>query len=266
MTLTAGTDPCAVARAVRDGAASDDGQSIRIHARRPHPVHEQVGYIHPEMGLRVRTALARAARARGCSTRFDPEIRARRDRLTELAVEDVPMADEREALATVSGETERLRERVAEIRGELTARRDSDGTDADTAAKQFRDAARDLSEAETAVTAARQNLRRRRREARVARDRLERRLALEDDLANLERRARARLVDRVEAAYESAVPTVPGGPGAVTDAFEVDSVTAALAVARVAGFDAPVVLACDRFDSPRAASAWLGAPVVCVPA
>lgn len=216
------------------------------------------------MGVHVRTALAEAARARGLSTRFDSEIRTLWARLSDLAVEDVELTDERRAVATASAETERLREAVAETRGKLTVRRESDG-EAETVAEQFRNAARELSEAETTAAAAEQDLARSRRDARVARDRLEQRFELEDDLANLQRKARKMLVDRARGAYESAVASVPDGPKPAPDPFDVDAVTAALAVARIAAFDAPVVVACDRFASARAASAWLDAPVIRVP-
>jgi hypothetical protein len=260
ITLPARVEPRTVAHAVRQGTATEGGVTVRVHARQPHNVHERVGCLAPGMGLKIRTALAEAARARGWRTHLDSEIRACRERLSDIAVEDVSTTDERERLATASAETERHRERVAEQRGELAARRDH-GTDTDAATEQFRDAVRDLSEAETSATAARQTLRRRRTEARAARDRLERRLALEDDLANLRREARGLLVERARDAYERAVTAVPGAPPR-PDPFDVGPVTAALAVARVATFDAPVVLACDRFDDAEAASAWLGAPVI----
>lgn len=261
VTLPASVDPRTVARAVREGEATDGQTTIRVRARRPPAVHERVGCLHPEMGLHVRTALAEAARARGLSTRFDREIRTLTERLSKLTVERVEPTDERRAVAAARTTTERLAEEVAETRGELIARREGDG-ETDAVAAEFREAARDLSEAETTAAAASQNLDRRRREARAARDRLERRLALEDDLGNLRRQARAALVDRVRAAYGSAVVRVPGAPEPVSDPFDVDPVPAALAVARLAAFDAPVVLACDRFPSPRVASAWLGAPVI----
>lgn len=264
VTLHVSVDPRTVARAVREGEATDGQTTIRVRARRPHPVYERVGCLHPEMGLHVRTALAEAARARGLSTRFDREIRALTEQLSNLAVEGVETTDERRAVAAARTTTEQLQEEVAEARGELIARREGDG-ETNAVAAEFREAARDLSEAETTAAAARQNLARRRSEARAARDRLERRLELEDDLANRRRQARAALVDRVRGAYESAVVCVPGGPETVPDPFDEDAVTAALAVARIAAFDAPVVLACDRFSSLRAASAWLGAPVIRAP-
>ncbi|MEF8870710.1 MAG: hypothetical protein V5A41_03665 [Haloarculaceae archaeon] len=261
VTLRASVDPQTVACAVREGDANDGSTTVRVRARRPHAVHERVGCLRPGMGLHVRTALAEAARARGLSTRFDREIRTLAERLSSLAVEDVETEAQRRAVAAASTETERLQAEVAQTRGELIARREGDAETA-SVAQQFRDVARDLSEAETTAAAARQTLDRRRREARAARDRLERRLALEDDLANRRRQARAALVDRIRGAYESAVVRVPGAPTPPFDPFDVDAVTAALAVGRIAAFDAPVVLACDRFSSPRAASGWLGAPVI----
>lgn len=267
VTLPVDADARTVARAVRDGVASDGETSdgtVRVQSRRPYPVHERVGCIHAEMGVRVRTALAGAARARGLSTPLDSEIRACRDRIASLSVEEVSTADERQAVAAASTATERLREEVAEMRGELTARRADDRSEATAVAEQFRESARDLSEAETTAVAARQDLARRRREARAARDTLERRLELEDELANLRREARTHLVEVARDAYVSAVSAVPGA-SVPTDPFDVDAVTAALAVARVADFDAPVVLACDTFRTARAASAWLDAPVIYAP-
>jgi len=257
--IAEGVDPQTLACAVRDGAATEEGTTVTVRARTPDPVHERVGCLHPGMGLRVKTALAAAARSRGHGTAVDGEIRERRAELAAMDVDQVTTKPQREAVAAATADTERLREQVATRRGELSVRREKNGEATETA-RQFRETARALSEAKTGAVEARQDLRRRRRDARGVRDRLERRMALEDDLANLEREARRRLVARVRTAYERAVASVPGGPE-VEDAFAVDAVDAGLAIARVADLAAPVVLACDRFESPRAASAWLGAPV-----
>ncbi len=257
---TTTVDQRALTRAVRAGEATDDGTTIAIQARTPGPVHERVGCLHHEMGLRTRTALAEAARSRGHTTALDSRIETLRERLAELTVETVETTDQRQAVAEASANTERLQEAVAETRGELKARRE-DG-DAPETAEQFRDTARELSEAETAFVAARQNLERRRHAARQARNKLAQRMDIEDELANAEREARRRLVERTQTAFESAIESVPGGPESVGNPFEVDSLTAGLAVARLADLAAPVVLACDRFDSPTAASAFLGAPVI----
>ncbi len=268
-TVSLSTDvaPETVARAVREGEASaGDGTTVSVTARTPGPVHERVGCLQPGMGLRVRTALAAAARARGLGTPHDPGLERARERLA--AIERDPRedgsvdraADARERLAAARAETERLRERVAAARGRLQAR---EGADLPTgpAREDLEAAARDLSEAETRAAAARQTLDRERRGTRESRDRLEERLRLEDRVANLERRARRVLVERARDAYAAAVAAVPGAPEP-DDPFAVDGLTAGLAVARVAGFDAPLVVTGDRFGDARAASRWLGAPVV----
>jgi len=262
VTLAADLDPEAVARAIREGTARSDGLAVSVTARRPHPAHERVGCLHPDIGLRVRTALAAAARARGLSTPHDPELRRARERLAELDVDGVDAEQARRAVAATGADTDRLRERMATVRGRFQARRDNDLA-TEPARERLRETARDLSEAETSAAAARQRLDRERRRAREAHDILERRLRLEDEVANLERRARAALVERVRDAYESALLSVPGGPGRPPeDPFAVEEFTAALAAARVAAFEAPAVVAGDRFGSARAASRWLGAPVV----
>jgi hypothetical protein len=253
-------DPETVARAIREGTA--DESRIAVLARRPPPVHERVGCLRPSMGLRTRTALAEAGRARGLSTRFDAAIRKTRRALEELSAPAVEAGDERRAVAKTSTETARLRERVAAARGRLAAHRELDA-DTDDPGASLEAAARDLSEAETSAVAARERLNRTREKARSARATLDRRMRLEDELANQQRQARALLVDRLRDAFASAVAAAPGGPDSrPADTFAVDAVTAGLAVARIADFDAPVVLACDRFPDADAASAWLGAPVV----
>jgi hypothetical protein len=261
VTVASTADPTLVARAVREGEATEDGQTVLVQSQRPHQVHERVGCLHTEMGLRTRTALAEAGRARGLSTPHDDALEAAREELRGLAPETVDTTPQRRAVATASAETDRLRERVAETRGRLAERRDAN-RETDEVTADLEAAARDLSEAETSAVAARQNLSRQREEARTARNTLDRRLALEDEVANLRRQARRALVERLRDAYAAAVDAVPGGSGGVPDPFEAEPVTAGLAVARVADFDGPVVLACDRFADADAAAAWLGAPVI----
>ncbi|MFB6180057.1 MAG: hypothetical protein ABEI77_10070 [Halorientalis sp.] len=99
-----------------------------------------------------------------------------------------------------------------------------------------------------------------REQAREARDVRDERLRLEDERANLERAARAHLVEQVASVYANAVATAPGPTP--DDPFAADSVTAALAVGRVGHLQAPVVLECDRFEDASAAAAWLNVPVV----
>lgn len=258
-------EPATVATAVREGRAEADGTPIAVQARQAGALHERVGCVTPDASLRPRTALAVAARSRGWSTPVDNALRDARDRLATVAAETPTGSDPdaltaRRRLADADDEVARLRERVAETRGRVQAQRNG-GTGAADADAALEDAVRDLSEVETAVAAAREKRRVARAEARAARDRLEDRLALEDEVGNLERRARAHLVERARDAYESALATVPDidDPAAP---FDAPPDAMALAVARVGEFAAPVVVACGRFADARAAARWLDAPTV----
>ncbi|MFB6120024.1 MAG: hypothetical protein ABEJ68_02775 [Halobacteriaceae archaeon] len=249
----------AVAAAVRD---PDDG---RVRCPDPGPVHEYVGHVRPEMATPVRAAVAAAARSRGATAPEDEdaaELDADRERI------DVPEADvaaARRRAATAGADVADLREEVARLRGEIEARRELDADAADAEAA-LADATRRLSEAETERIAAEQALERARRVARDARDARERRLALADRADNKRREARERLARDHYGAFRDAVAAVPGDadPGPTPAAYEGDSVTAALAAARLADVRAPVVLACDRFGSAAAARDCLDAPVVLV--
>ena len=261
ITLPDRVDPASVVEAIRSPDDADDTDSrIAVDASEPGPVHEHVGYVHPGMGLRTRTALARAARSRGVTTPDDEEAESIRERLTAIDVGEGDIADHRRAVAEVTTETERLREQVAAARGKLQAAREGGG-DATAATAELESAVRHLSEIETDSVAASQRLKRAREAARERRDRRERLRRLEDRAANLEREARAHLVGQLADRYREAIAAVPSA-GNVADPFDADPVTAALAIARLAALSAPVVLACDRFGSAAAARRWLDAPVV----
>ena len=260
-----------VATAVWSGAATAaSGATVAVTARTPHPAHERVGCLAPGTGLRVRTALAAAARARGLAAPQDPPLRRARERLAAVTDErehgatsdgaDPSTVDVQQRLVAARDETDRLRERVATVRGRLRARQEC-GLSTEDIRAELAATARELSEVETEAVAARQTLEQARRRTRETRDTLEERFRLEDRVANLERRARRALVERVRGAYAAAVADVPG-TSRPADPFAADPLTAGFAVARVARFDAPVVVAGDRFASARAASRWLGAPVV----
>ena len=253
--------PARVAAAVRVTGPVDGDPPLRVTCRRPGRVHDHVGCIHPEMGLRVRTALARAGRDRGLSTPVDDRIEALADRLAAFSSPEAGPRAEREAVAAAGAETDHLAERVAERRGRLHARREA-GADADGAAATLEAAVADLAEVETAAVAARQAHDRAYEATRDSRARLAERFALEDDLANARREARAWLVDRLRDAYVAALAAVPGIDGVPTDPFAAPAPAAALAVARVARPEAPLVVAGDSFADADAAAAWLGAPVI----
>ncbi|MFC6837238.1 DUF7856 family protein [Halomarina ordinaria] len=232
----------------------------------PGPLHDHVGVVRPGTTLRVRTALAAAARSRGLDAPQDAE----RDRLARraAAVEREAVAPDRtdatevrRRLATASERVERLRERVATRRGEVRALREAgDEAAARAAADDLTDVARRLSERETEREAAREEWRALRERRRERYDACEERRRLADRVANLDRAARRHLVERVEGEYRAAVEALPGADP--EDPFAVDGPTAALAVLRVGEARAPVVLACDRFASVEAAVAWLDAPAL----
>lgn len=230
-----------------------------VAAPRPGPVHERAGVLVPEMGLKTRTALAAAARTRGVETAHDDRIDRLADELAALveSIEDGPTPGTGPPPADVA----KLRERTAELRGRVSAL-DAAGVDPTDARATLRETAARLSELETRRIAADQ----RRERARERRDRRERRLRLEDKLANARRDARAALVDAVRGAYVDAVERVGENPP--PDPFEAPARIAALAVLRVATVRAPVVIDAPvppdrgRLATLDGLADWLDAPVV----
>ena len=239
-------------------AAVRDPTDESLRCPDPRPVHEAVGLVAPRPVQR-RATLAAVARSRGHEPPTSERIETLRAGLRERTPESVDLAGARRRVAESGTDVERLRERVATLRGRVQAHRESGG-DASDAEAALREAARELSEAETERQAAVQALARARERARETRDDRERRFAREDELANLVREARAWLAARVRERVTAAVVAVPGS--AATSVEGADPVTLRLAAARVARVRAPVVLACRRFPDARAASRWLDAPVL----
>ena len=249
---------------LRDAIREDKSEHIAIDCATPQPVHDHVGYIHTEMGIRTRTALARAGRSRELTTEYDDEIAALDAEITELdgelaAQECQPASEHRKEIAENRKERATLREAVETARGRLQACREHD-LETDAAVAELETAIRELSERETATAAAREQLEQARASKRTRRDRREKRLRLEDRRANLKRAARASLVDQLREEFVTAVAAVP--EASPDDPFDASPVVTALAVARIAAVDAPVVLDCDRFDSPAAAGDWLDTPIL----
>lgn len=271
----AALDPATVATAIRTGrATAADGAVVDVEARAAGSLHERVGCVASDTTLRPRTALAVAARSRGWTTPVDDRLEATRDRLaSHTAAGDPPeTAEYRRAVTEATGDVDRLRERAAEARGRIQAGADGDrtgATDDDLTGETggnggdgpLAEAIRELSEAETVAAAAREQHRRAREAARERRDRLQERLGLADEVANLERAARRHLVERARAPYEGALAAVPGVSD-VGDPFAAAPDAMALAIARLGEVAAPVVVATGRFDSAGGAARWLGAPVV----
>jgi hypothetical protein len=255
-------DPAVVCKAIRQtDPVALDGTELAIEAPAPGSVHEFVGCIHPGMGLRIRTALAQAGRSRGLSTPHDETLDDLQAALAELDPPRSDTADHRRAVAEAAAETERLHEQVATARGRVAAQDDGPSRE------RLADVIQELSEVETKEAATRERLARERSDRRRRRDRLERRLELEDRIANLERAARSHLVDHLREEFARAVVLVPSTEPAPSHTdepglFDVDPVTAALAIAQISDLSAPIALACDRFVSPQAAHECLRSPII----
>lgn len=235
--------------------------SVAVDCPSPGPVHGYVSPVREGMGLRVRTALAAAARSRGLTTPHDEPLASVREQLAALTVEATTGTEARREVAETATETDRLRERVAAARGRLQAVREAGG-DVATASADLKTAVRELSEAETRAAAAAERLEAASEREREARDRLERRRRLQDRAANLEREARAALVTQVREEYARAVGETDG-----QDPFGVAPAIAALGVVRVAAVTGPVVLdgggrVGRAFTAAEPAAAWLEAPVI----
>lgn len=223
----------------------------------PRPVLEHVGHIEPITTVTRRTAIAAAARSRGQASSLDDAIR---DCRRKLGTVDVPAADVPAALESVANAAENvdsLRDRVARLGG-VVAASDTDPEQDAATRSSLRDAAAELAAAETAHHAARQELARERDRQRAANDARERRLALEDRLANLRRAARRELAERNTARTRRALDALPQWPEATADA------RLALAIARTAAVRAPIVVEAGPFRTPGQARACLAAPVILV--
>lgn len=251
----------AVVRAIRDGTV----EGVVADCPAPGPLHEHVGHVHEGMTTDVRGALAAAARSLGEEAPQRDDLDAVRADLSALSVPDVDPEGIRRQVAEAGQEVERLRERVAALRGRAAAFDEAgDEGAAAEASEALRAAVRDLAQAETERIAAEQRRDRLAAEGREVRDRRERRLELQDRAANLERAARRHLAERVYDRFRAAVDALPGGAtaGDSPGEYEGDPVTAALAAARVGAVDAPLVVATGRLGDAATTARRLDAPVI----
>lgn len=249
-----------VVRAVGEG---DAPPNVHVDCPPPGVVHEHTSLLPPP-AFDQRAALADVARALGHEAPSQAALTEARAELESRSPPSVDVHAVRRRVAETGAEEDRLRERVAELRGRLQARRKL-AADATAVEAQLTEAVSRLSEAETERIAAEQALDRAEATAREARDRRERRLELEDRVANLEREVRRELTATVWERFRSALRAVPGSAsaGESPGTYEGDTVDAALAVARIAPLDAPVVIGgLDRFAGAQAAATTLDAPVI----
>ena len=233
-----------------DRGGSGDG-SLGLEGRsEPSAV---LGRLPSEAGLRRQ--LAAAARSRGRTASVAAEIDDIEAELAAIQIDPVDLTAARRRVAETTGEIERLKERVAALRGDARARRAVDA-EADETLDDLEAAAAELSAAQTEAIAAEQALERARAEAARNRDERRRRLRLRDRLRNRRRTARQELAEATYPAFRRALAVVPGGDpdaaGAEPDAYDGDPVAASLAAVRVAALDGPVEL---RGDAARRVTA-----------
>ncbi|MFB6177894.1 MAG: hypothetical protein ABEI99_12280, partial [Halobaculum sp.] len=194
----------------------------------------------------LRQLLAVAGRSRGIQTPYDDGIRRLAGGDGERAdgrptggpdAEDLRAA--RRAVAETGTEVERLRERVAMLRGRLQARRETEAG-VETVQSDLDTAMRDLTEAETEQLAAEQRLTQVREAVREVRDDRRESMRRADTLENRLRDAREYLADAVSEPFTTAVETFGSQ---TTDGAAVDGTTAHLAAVAVAETTEPVILA-----------------------
>jgi hypothetical protein len=264
--------PTELYRAVRRPSAVAASQApsprrLRVDCAAPTAIHEHVGKITPAIDVDVQMALAATARSWGETAPQREHLQEVREKLARIEVPSEDTRAARREVASAGADEQRLRESVAELRGRVQTLRETapDSRQLEDAEAELAETARKLSEAETDRLAAEQRLAQAERTARRARDARERRLRLQDRVANLEREARATLADRAAPAFSDALETVPGSTARearTATTAEPDAVTTALAIAKIADVEAPIVLASDRFDAADTAATWVDAPVI----
>lgn len=256
----------AVYRASVPGVASLCPPTVQVDCEPAGPVHEHLGSIPPRgTSFDLYDALVAAARSNGI---VPPSVGLLERTRAELAavshgLECVDRVSAKRRVADAGARERRLDERVATLRGRLEALREV-GADTTAVEADLADAVGALTEVETERIAAEQRLEQVERAARTARGRRQRRLRLADRVANLRRRARHELVTAVFDEFVDALAALPGDGEVGSDvaSYEGDRTTAALAVARIARVDAPLVLSAERFGSPAEAATRLDAPVI----
>ena len=228
-----------------------DEYDVPIHETAVIPAEDIFNRI--PTGTTLRTELAAAARSRGLTSSRGVELEAICDSLAAIAPKSVDLDTPRRRVAEANGREDRLKERVATLRGDVRARREVEA-EIDERLEELESAAAELASAQTERIAAEQALERALEQASRARDERERRLELRDRLENKRRDARRELANKIYPAFCDALTDVPGGdaarPGSEPSAYEGPTLAASLAAVEVATLKKSVVL------DPEAA-AWI---------
>jgi hypothetical protein len=268
--VDAGVPDGSIADAIRAGCPTRPDRPA-VHAPAPTAVHPHVARLDPDADPDREAALAAVGAARGIRTEHDADLAAVRESFRSLSpppVDESALRAARRRAAEAGSETERLRERVATLRGRVTALREDGDDDAVADAEaSLSAAARDLSEAATERVAARQRLSALEDRAQEARDVRERRLRLADRVGNLERAVRSARVDAVTPEFRDArrrIGRLLDGSFGEGDRTR-SGLRDALAVAAIAPLRAPVVVAgavVSALGGRTVVEAQLGGPLV----
>lgn len=263
--------PESIVDAVRAGCPTRSDRPT-VHAPSPTQIHAHIARLGPEIEIDRTAALAAVGAVRGIETPHDDDLAAARESLRSLsapAVDTEALRAARRRAAEAGSETERLRERVATLRGKVTALREEGDDDAVADAETSLSAAtRRLSEASTDRVAAAQRLSMLEERAQRARDERERRLRLEDRVGNLERAVRSARADAVAPEFRDARRRIGSLEWSVAEILGPDArpeLRDALAVAAIAPFRAPVVVdpaVVDAIGGYDAVESLLGGPLV----
>jgi hypothetical protein len=259
---------------------ADSPERVRVICPPVGELHAHVGLLSRQMASECsrRRALAAAARSRGLTADVADELAAARRELAAVSVPSVDLTEARERVASAREAVESVQASVPAARGAVQARESlaadgfGDGADAEAigaeeARARLESAITEASERETELLAAEQALDRERRRAREARDARERALELEDRVGNLERQARAQLVDAIEPTFTDARAhvrdslTADGSSGSTGEGPSAAALDA-LAVVQIGSVEAPVVLAGGWFACADRARGCLDAPVI----
>jgi hypothetical protein len=179
-------------------------ERLSIYSPPPTSVREYIGILSPDPDIKRRDALITIGRLCGVKTPYDSSLKTVQSAIDQLEISSVPdITTARRRVADAGADVERLRERVAMLRGQMAVYRETDvTTDITNAEIALKNAIRTLSEASTEEIAATQRLTQLIDIARTARDCKEKRLSLIDRRQNLKRHIRAEIFDVMKAEFD----------------------------------------------------------------
>lgn len=244
---------------LRAGSATPSSEST------PGRLYDRIGHLHAQSSPALRPALRLAMRTHRVETPVDRALAtAQRSRIA-VEIPDSSLAAARAGVADAGEDEAALRERVARLGGRVTALRETVDADPSTDETALETATTALAEAETNHIAAKQRLSRARKEARLVRDRYERRRRLGDRVSNRQQEAQAYLVREGWHRFRRAVEAIPADaePGEGPSDWSGPGWVATVALIHLAEMDTPIVVGSEI---PRSVVTpeFLGTPFILV--